>query len=557
MLFFSAFLCLFLAVSAFAAQGFERVAPHTPPPQTETHHEVLVKEIKAVVLLGPDQTISQRELHNARGIVIRGLRLTPKQRINLKHELKPDTIGRPLSRARIATIKEDIAEFFDDIGRPLVIVSVPEQDITDGTLVLVVTESKMGKLTVKGNKHFRASRYAGYMQMQEGDDILSDTLVSDVAWINRNNFRTANAVLKPGAEAGTTDIDLVVTDKRPFRIYVGTDNTGFPETGLERNFIGFNWGNLFGIDQTLSYQYTASSDFDKFQAHTAHYTIPLPWRNVLVFFGGYSSVEAPSLENKAFRSSGDSAQVSGRYVIPFGLASTFSQEITFGVDWKRTNNTLLEGGTAFGRQNVNIFQLMAGYQLSKRFSWVSNEFEVELFVSPGQILPKMNNNRFAELRPGATNTYSYIRSRFEQVYYLPKKWTILTRIEGQLASSKLLPSEEFGLGGYYTVRGYRERIVNADNAIFVSVQPQLPPLHLRRLKDDSLLFFVFTDFGVGGNQLPDKGVTGTSTLWSIGPGVHYSLGDNISLRGDWGYQLSKFPKDPNRNRFNFRAILSY
>lgn len=42
------------------------------------------------------------------------------------------------------------------------------------------------------------------------------------------------------------------------------------------------------------------------------------------------------------------------------------------------------------------------------------------------------------------------------------------RSQGQIASRNLLSSEQLGLGGLYTVRGYDERILNTDNGLFLS-----------------------------------------------------------------------------------------
>lgn len=43
------------------------------------------------------------------------------------------------------------------------------------------------------------------------------------------------------------------------------------------------------------------------------------------------------------------------------------------------------------------------------------------------------------------------------------------RFRGQLASTNLLPSEQMGLGGYNSVRGYLERQVNVDNGLIVNL----------------------------------------------------------------------------------------
>ena len=167
----------------------------------------------------------------------------------------------------------------------------------------------------------------------------------------------------------------------------------------------------------------------------------------------------------------------------------------------------------------------------------------------------MSAAAFDLLRPGAEPRYFYARGALKQLYRLPKQWMLSLEWAFQLSTQKLLASEQFGLGGYSTVRGYQERAVNTDNAFLFRFEPRFPPIFFPDKKMGSLVFFCYSDFGIGVDQLklaPDYRTS--QALWGIGPGFRYIYKNNISLRFDWGYQLTNIQNNPaGHNRINFGA----
>ena len=61
--------------------------------------------------------------------------------------------------------------------------------------------------------------------------------------------------------------ELNVNDRIPFRPYAGYEDSGTRFTGEDRFLAGFNWGNVFGLDQQLNYQYATDAKFDLVQAN--------------------------------------------------------------------------------------------------------------------------------------------------------------------------------------------------------------------------------------------------------------------------------------------------
>lgn len=524
---------------------------------------LILPELKGIELIGPQEEVSPWEMTCACGVQVRGVSV-PGGVERFEREVGAQFVGKPLTQSSLKEIKREVILYWRRCDHPVVVVEVPEQDISGGVLRLVVIEGCLGKVVCRGNRWFSDSALMGYVQLKPGQAITADTLLTDVAWMNRNPFRHTDLIFTPGDEEGQTDVELVTQDRFPFRPYIGGDNTGNGTTGQARWFGGFNWGNVFGCSHILNYQATVATEVKRFQAHSVHYTAPLPWRHVLVAFGGYARIE-PDIEG--FHSTGRSWQASMRYSIPFNpLYRAFLKEFSLGFDFKNTNNTFEwvdeKDLAAFGN-HVNISQLYGSYSVGKELENHKFTFNIELYYSPGQIFPHQSDAAYEELRHRATAQYVYGRLTLGDIYTLPKSFSasVLSRV--QLADGNLLPSEQFGLGGYDTVRGYDEREINADNALCLNGELRLPPLrplHWFGLckAHDELLFLCFLDYGLGWNthRLPKE--DHYNYLLGAGPGVRYTIGKNVSIRADLGFKLHKtqFSTD-KRYRWHVGGMISF
>lgn len=55
---------------------------------------------------------------------------------------------------------------------------------------------------------------------------------------------------------------------------------------------------------------------------------------------------------------------------------------------------------------------------------------------------------------------------------------LLVRGDVQLSTTSLVPLEQFSLGGFQNVRGYRQDLLLSDNGAFASAEVRLPILRL-------------------------------------------------------------------------------
>ena len=546
-----ALLCTILLSSALFSN--EETAP------TNCELEITAPWCSEIVLL--DDESSAISTSDQKGLITIGVDV-PGGNAKLEIELA-QYLNCPITSKSILEIKDAIRSYFRRHNQPFIAISIPDQKISQGTLQLVIQMSCLSELNVVGNKWTPSSWLENYMGNTPGETLDELSLRRDLEFMNRNFFRHVSVILSPGQMTNTTDITLSVKERNRVRLYAGADNTGVPTTGRQRLYGGFNWGKAFGLDHILSYQYTSSYNFNEFQAHTVQYLALLSWKHLLNVYGGFSSVHA-NLPFPTMKSTGFSGQASLRYTVPLPPGRAFTHDCSLVFDFKRTNNNL-EFSDLFPRfgKNVNLTQLAGEYRFEKGFRPVLINFNTQIFYSPGDLFADETNADYNSLRPGAKSEYVYGKGALNFLFYLPKKWyfNCLTRV--QLSSQNLLPSEQFGIGGADTVRGYDERQLNMDRAVIVNWELRTPYLPLfqninKRKISDAIQFLGFVDYGYGKDHNAIVGEPNPEYLLSAGPGLRYTLDPYIPVRLDWGFKLHNEPEfTGGSSMVQFGSTLSY
>jgi hemolysin activation/secretion protein len=489
------------------------------------------------------------------GIHIADLDL-PGNLLQLSKKLEPFYQGRAYSEVDTQAIKQEIYKHYRNHQRPFVLVSVlsPECNV----LPILVEESKLGKLEITGNKWTKKELYEKYFKTQPGDPLVQRQIATDVNFMNRNPYRSVDLAYSPGSRENTTDITLNVHDRRAISFYAGCDNTGVPTTGRGRVFAGFHWDQFLNLDSVLFYQYTTNYDVTRYHSNLFQYTILLPNKNLLDLYGGFSVVHA-SLPTPNMKNHGRNIQGSIRYKIPIHPSSHFSQEIIAGFDLKNTNNTMefVNYPPTFG-QIVNISQFIAGYKCKKVHETYQWETEIEITYSPGRWLPHQSTADFASLRPGASNKWIYGRANYYFKQRLAHSLAIQLQLKGQLSSNTLLPSEELGIGGYDSVRGYDARQYDADSGLIGSFELHSPPVCKTKSPMGYGYFLLFVDGGYGSDYTKVPSVPSADFLVSTGIGARYFLDPYITARADLGVKLHEQTGfTGGLTMFQFSLISSY
>ncbi len=474
----------------------------------------------------------------------------------LREILELQFLGHPLDKTMLRELKGSAACYLQQEHAPLMYVAFPSQNISSGVLEITIDKSRVGNVFYNETRWVKTSFLKEQFAVNTGDEIDLDRLQDKAAWLNRNPFHYTEIVLAAGQKKGTTDIDVVTKDRFPWNFYVGVDNTGTQFTDQIRLFTGFTWGNAFGIDDLLTFQFTSAPDFNTFNSYTLDYTSFLPWEHSLSLYGGYAQLH-PTITN--FRSEGRDGQASLRYNIPIKpLYKSLLQEVTIGVDYKIYNSALFfeaEIPVPIANHNTNLTQLMLAYRLQKRTAKDQAFLRIEGYASPLRWLPNQNKETYGDLRPHSLPQYAYVKAALGDLHKF-KHFACNFLARGQYSGVPLLPSEQFGLGGFNTVRGYEELAFNADSAACLNFEIHSPSLSLCKVKNE-LYFLAFADYGYGHNCKVEGGLPSHQYLLGVGPGLRYKIRTNLTARLDYGFNLHHILNDSHYGRFHFSGILSY
>lgn len=531
------------------------VTPATAPPSTAP----LVKQLKGLVFVPTIGDVKKSGISDMTGIKVQGLQVIRNYSFG---EEMSRYLNQPVSLASLSDVTKDIVQYYKAQGYPVVYAFVPEQDITSGIVQVVVTEGRLGKVNVTGNKWFSDSIIMNGIRTRPGQVINGNSIDADMRVLNSNPFRQVDAVYSPGQQPGETDLTLETKDRFPLRVYTGYENAGNDVTSDDRFLAGFNWGNAFFIDSLLDFQFSSDFNFDRFFGYAASYLQQLPWRHNINVFGSYATAN-PKLP-APFNQKSDNWQVGTRYAIPLPTIRAYQQQIRVGYDFKDINNNIEFGGISVFNTPVDISQFILEYNASLTDPYGITTFNPSLFISPGGMTHDNNDAAFQAVRFGAKANYVYGVIGMERLTRLPGDFSLSNRLKFQLADSNLISSEQFGLGGASSVRGYPERVVNGDEGIFFSTEVRAPSISFGKIFDlpqyqDELQFLAFIDYGRASIYDPLPGEIENVDLIGVGPGLRYRINTYFTLRFDYGFQLQRknIFNNPDSSRFHLGAIASF
>lgn len=528
-----------------------------PPAQTQVPEFWRVPSLNALVILNSTTNLNPAGVSNVSRLVVRD-DLPLLRRPEFQKVVQP-YLWQPMTEVRMKQLQKEIILYYRRHNRPVVDVFYPEQVVDNGNLQVVVLEGKLKEIKVQDSvgKEFtngwtKADQLRKGIGLRPGGPFSESQLNSDLDWLNRNQFRRVNALYQPGGQFGESDLVLRVDEQRPFKVYAGYEDSGSRIVGEDRVLAGINWGKAFGLaDHQLSYQFLGNPGFDLLRAHSASYSIPLPWRNVLRLFGSYVDVKGDVGNGVTLK--GTSYQASLRYEVPLPFVGRYQHEFSLGGDYKYSENNLFFGVPSTVNQPTEIIQVALGYSGVQPDPWGQTGVGAQAYYSPGGVTTDNSDAAFASYRE-AKSRYFYTRLSVERATKLPltPDWRIKkvdecvswdVRASGQLSSANLLPSEQLGMGGYASARGYEEREANEDEGWLISNELRTPSFSLGKFLgkaslEDHLQFLAFWDYGMG---YPKHGIQNEPphvTFNSVGPGLRYTVGRYVSLRFDYGWQLN-------------------
>ena len=386
-------------------------------------------------------------------------------------------MGEAQSLKSVEAARAALAQAYQDAGYLTVVVSIPEQNVDSGVVQLQVTEAPVERLRVVGAQYALPSAVAQRLdQAQEGRVPNFTVLQQQLDSVNRSADIKVSPVLKAGKTPGTVEVQLDVDDQLPLHGSIELSNRQSPNTTPTRVSAALRYDNLWQAGHSLGMtMQTSPEQPSETGVLTANYMLPLGGGgDALTTYLVSSRSQFASLSGGG--SLGASDTLGLKYAQAFGTQDGLMQTLTWGADYKH----ILQSDVGRLRENQLRYLPLS---LAYRGMWLgpAQPTVVDASLVLGVRGLMGNNDRdFDAKQSQASANFGAVRVGWQGTTEIPgyANWSLGTKLEGQIASGVLLPSEQFVGGGVDSVRGYLEGERSGDQALRASFELSSPSTKL-------------------------------------------------------------------------------
>lgn len=449
--------------------------------------------------------------------------------------------GRELTLAEMKEAAARLTDVYRGKGYLLVRAIIPKQSFGSGPVKIQVLEGKVGDVTVEGGKHYSQDFVKAHIDAATKDgNFQVDRFQRQLLLLNEYSDLSAQAVLRPGSDKGTTDIVVKVEDDSPIHFGLDYNNWGIPETGENRAGATFDAGNIFTDGDAFRLRGVLQFPTDETSTYfQVRYDAPINVNGTRVGLeyqrGDFSSGDglAQILDVR-----GDADIISGFASHALVRTLEHSSDLALTLSQKNVRNNIF-GNVPLAREDY------LAARIDYRGDWRSISGRTLLAASltkgfGGDGGPLVSN-------PRANDDFTKINLDAMRIQHLSSNLYGVVRASGQIGFDSLYSIEQFALGGISSVRGFTQAELLGDSGYAITGELRWSPI-----TDDPEIFQVVTFIDHGGVSLHNKfpGELPEDSLTGAGFGFRSSLNENTHLTLDVG-----FPISPSETRRGDSAVV--
>ena len=404
-------------------------------------------------------------------------------------------IGKQVTLKDLREMADKITNIYRDKGYMTCGAVLPPQRIHDGVVEIRLIEGKTGTVNLTGNRYTKTGYIMNRINLKPGEIANTEKLNRDLRWFQGTNDVQLRVVMKPGAEEGTTDYDIMAFEPQNQSVTLYTDNDGYESSGRWRAGIFYNMKSVSGHRDSLRAHFIGSRGT---KAWSLGYSVPISRKGMrleLDYSGNKTKVVKGELE-------------------PLGVeGKSNSYSLTWRAPFHVTEKSRHEAGLQYVHQKSET-DLGHG-----QVQWVDDRIQRVIpyvsFTHYGKDSVLYHKHSFVWARRRDIDGESDTGKLYRLSGFWQKRNTNgqfwQARLDAQLGSGdNLAASDRFFIGGVNSVRGYEEGFIGDSRGLSVGLEYHIPVD-----KEKRIFVYPFFDWGtVGGYAAPEH-----NKLMSAGLGI--------------------------------------
>lgn len=443
--------------------------------------------------------------------------------------------GRALTLEQLREVADAITQLYLNQGYITSRALLVDQAVSNGVVEIRVLEGSLEEIKIEGTRRLKPSYIRSRVRLGAKTPLNTAALEDQLRLLRADPlFENVEASLRAGTRTGQSILIVRVVEANPFEGSVSVDNYSPPSVGSERLGANLLYRNLTGNGDAIgvSGYHTTNSGADSLELS---YRLPVNAmngalqlrtslsRNAVVDSAfsfldiqGDSQLYEISFQQPLIRSPREELSLSLGFAYQESQATSIFGSISPGADIEGiTKTSVIKFGQDYLRRDVR-----GAWSLRSLFSFGTGLFDATTNSAP---LP---SGQFV----------SWL-GQVQRVQVLGENNFLIAGVDLQLTPDRLLPSQQFVIGGGQSLRGYRQNIRSGDNGIRLSIEDRIT---LERNEAGAATFQLAPFFDAGAvwnNDSKNRPLPADQFLAGIGLGLIWEPIPKLSLRLDYGYPL--------------------
>lgn len=382
-------------------------------------------------------------------------------------ELTQSFIGQCVGLNEIRELMRQITNRYVEMGLVTSRVYIPQQDMSQGLLKLMVLEGKVGAIDLSDAQAGidLASAFPGL----KGRVLNIRDIEQGLDQINRLGSNSATMELQPSEEPGLTNV--VIKNQPRDRVNGGftVDNYGSPSTGDLRGTLSFSVDNLYGVNDawfgSVSRNLDAHPSTRLSESFMLGVNYPYGYWNFSASISKSAYVSMVRTFTQQFRSSGNTETFSlgAQRVLMRGQTSKLT--LNTGLAHKDSRNYI--EGSLLTSSSPRLTDFNLG--LTSVFSAGAGTWTLDTSLNKG--LKAFGVKALPDAGTATVPTPTGVRYNAGISYFRPLRLATLdatwsSSLQMQTSPHSLYGSEQMSVGGMHTVRGFDGTSVSGERGAY-------------------------------------------------------------------------------------------
>lgn len=370
--------------------------------------------------------------------------------------------GRCLGVGQFNALLKAITNAYLEQGLVTTRAYLPQQNLASGTLLIIVVEGRLEGLdsSAVASPRELAMAFPG----KPGDVLDLRELEQLVDQLGRLPSRRAELELVPGQAVGSSRVRLQGEREKPWRVSANRHNNGDISTGEQQAGLGLDWDSPLGLADQLSLRASRDTVSDRWrhsESQGLNYSLPWGWWTFSYSYNQSYYRTRDGIDGYLYKFDGDNEVHQLRAERVLHRDNVSKTQLNLGLSHLRTNNYIDDFLMEVSSTRLTETQL--GFNHGRRIGTAFVNLDAGWQQGTGALDAQGAGDPHHDDPVARYNKYTLTLSYLQPFELWGERLSFDSLASGQKSEDVLYSPQRISIGGYNSVRGFKDQTLTGDS----------------------------------------------------------------------------------------------